>query len=119
MGEQARLTIDRVLMNAGGEITLGSGAMTFERPAEARPAPVRIRSPYALIAVRGTRFFAGPSNGVFGVFVEKGRVQVSGGGRSVTLRAGQGTDIRAPGGRPTAPRQWGRARIEAAYTSVR
>ena len=35
------------------------------------PKPeVTIRSPYALLAVRGTTVFAGPSNGVFGVFVQ-------------------------------------------------
>ena len=33
---------------------------------------------FGLIAVRGTRFFAGPSNNVFGVFVESGSVVVSG-----------------------------------------
>ena len=72
LGEKARLKIDRFLVNAGGDVTLQSGPLLFDRPTGGRPAAMRIRSPFALIAVRGTRFFAGPSNGRFGVFVERG-----------------------------------------------
>ena len=118
LGENVRLSVDRHLRDAGGEFTLGAGAMLFDRPAGGRPEPVRIRSSYGLIAVRGTRFFAGPSNAVFGVFVENGSVTVSSGGQQVVLRAGEGTDIREPGVRPTPPRRWGEARIRAALTSV-
>ena len=118
LGERARLNIDRFLMNTGGEITLDAGAMLFEKR-DGRPTPVEIRSSYGLIAVRGTRFFAGPSNKVFGVFVEEGTVTVTAGGRRVVLRAGEGTDIRSPGMRPTAPKRWGEPRIRAAYASVR
>ena len=77
---EARLTIDRFLVNAGGEITLRSGPILYERPAASTPARMQIRSSFGLIAVRGTRFFAGPSAGVFGVFVERGVVAVSGAG---------------------------------------
>ena len=63
LGEQARLKIDRFLVDAGGEMTLRSGPLLFDRPPRSAPAGVRIRSPFALIAVRGTQFFAGPSNG--------------------------------------------------------
>jgi FecR protein len=69
LGELAHLTIDRTLENAGGDLTLTSGALLFDRKSGAEPRPVRIRSSFGLIAVRGTRFFAGPSAGVFGVFV--------------------------------------------------
>jgi hypothetical protein len=118
LGEQARLTIDRYLVDAGGEIALESGAMLFERPAGAAPARVQIRSGFGLIAVRGTRFWSGPSNNVFGVFVERGRVVVSAAGRRVIVRAGQGTDIRQPGSPPTPPARWGEPRIRAALASV-
>jgi hypothetical protein len=118
LGERARLTIDRFLRNAGGEITLDSGAMLFDKRA-GEPMPMEIHGPFGVIAVRGTRFFAGPSNKVFGVFVEEGTVTVSAAGRQVILRAGEGTDIRSPGARPTPPTRWGQARISAAYTSVR
>lgn len=118
LGERTRLTVDRFLLDAGGEFTLGSGAMLFDRPPASRPAPVRIRSSYGLIAVRGTRFFAGPSNQVFGVFVETGRVRITAAGRGVILGPGEGSDIRAPGAKPTTPRAWGPPRIAAALASV-
>jgi hypothetical protein len=119
LGERARLMIDRFLVDAGGEIVLGAGAIYFDRPSGSPPLAVQIRSLYGMIAVRGTRLFAGPSNGVFGVFVERGSVTVSAGGRQVILRSGRGTDIRAPGARPTAPKRWSPARIRAALDSVR
>jgi hypothetical protein len=68
--------------------------------------------------VRGTRFFAGPSGNLFGVFVARGSVVVSGGGGQVVLHAGDGTDIRYPGAAPTPPKRWGPPRIAAAMASV-
>src|SRR5215813_4866366 len=56
LGEQARLKIDRFLVDAGGEMTLSSGPLLFDRPPRRASAKVQIRSPFALIAVRGTRF---------------------------------------------------------------
>lgn len=118
LGEQAHLVIDQFLSATGGEISLQSGPMLFDRPGDGPRIPMQIRSSYALIAVRGTRFFAGPSNGVFGIFVEHGVVDVSGGGGMVTLQAGQGTNIVSPGSAPTTPVLWGKERISAAFTSV-
>lgn len=118
MGERAQVTIDRYVMDAGGEFTLDAGAMLYDRAPASKPAPVRIRSSFALIAVRGTRFFAGPSRGVFGVFVERGTVAVTAGGRRVLLRQGQGTDIRAPGAPPTEPKNWAPARVREALAEV-
>ena len=117
LGELARVRIDRFLANAGGVISLRSGAVFFDGPSEGARPQLQIRSPYGSIAVRGTRFFAGPN--VFGVFVESGSVVVSGGGRRVTVRAGEGTDIARPGGRPTPPKAWGPPRVRAALDSVR
>ena len=118
LGEKARITIDRYLMNAGGELTLESGAMLLDHPSTGKPAPVQIRSSFALIAVRGTRFFAGPSNGVFGVFVERGKVAVAAGGQVVILLRGQGTDIRVPGEAPTPPKAWAPPRVRAALAQI-
>lgn len=118
LGEKARLRIDRFLLDAGGELTLRSGPLLFDRTPAGAPAPVRIRSPFALIAVRGTRFFAGPSNGRFGVFVERGSVAVTSAGRRVILQDGEGTDFSAPGTRPTPVRRWQPERVRAALASV-
>ena len=119
LGERASITLDRFLIEAGGEITLDAGPLLFERPAGTTSPPVRIRSPFGLIAVRGTRFFAGPSNGVFGVFVARGSVAVAAAGTQVVLRAGEGTNIAQPGASPTPPARWGEPRIRAALDSVR
>jgi ferric-dicitrate binding protein FerR (iron transport regulator) len=118
LGEKAQLVIDQFLSTTGGEITLQSGPVLFDRPSGSRPVPVKIRSSYGLIAVRGTKFFAGPSNGVFGVFVDHGTVAVSGGGSEVVLQAGQGTNLDSPGAKPTAAVAWGPERIRAALASV-
>jgi hypothetical protein len=118
LGERARLVIDRFLIDAGGEIRLESGPMLFDRAVGGPPASLQIRSMFGLIAVRGTRFFAGPSNGVFGVFVERGSVTVSAAGQHVVLGAGQGTNVRWPGAAPTRPAQWRDPRIRAALDSV-
>src|SRR6266702_4881543 len=118
LGERAHLVIDQFLSTTGGEISLQSGPMLFDRPSGSRPVPMKIKSPYGLIAVRGTKFFAGPSNNVFGVFVDHGTVVVSGGGSEVVLQAGDGTNLSSPGSSPTAPVKWGKARIDAAIASV-
>jgi ferric-dicitrate binding protein FerR (iron transport regulator) len=118
MGAETRLLIDRYVIEAGGELVLGQGAMLFDRDEGAPKSPVELSTAFGLIAVRGTRFFAGPSNGVFGVFVERGSVSMTGGGSEVTVNAGFGTDIAAPGAAPNEPRAWGKARIDAAYALV-
>jgi len=119
LGEKAHLVIDQFLSTTGGEISLQSGPMLFERPSGSRPMPVKIKSSYGLIAVRGTTFFAGPSNDVFGVFVQQGTVVVSNAGSEVTLNAGEGTNLATPASRPTAPVRWGAERIRKALDSVK
>jgi hypothetical protein len=118
LGERAHLVIDQFLSTTGGEISVQAGPMLFDRPSGSAPVPMKIKSPYGLIAVRGTKFFAGPSNGVFGVFVDHGTVAVSGGGGEVVLQAGEGTNLSGPGAKPTAAVKWGNERIQAALASV-
>jgi hypothetical protein len=116
LGDQARLKIDRFLVDAGGEITLSSGPLLFD--GKPHHAGVQILSPFALIAVRGTRFFAGPSNDRFGVFVARGSVTVTAAGQRVTLREGEGTDVVSPGTPPTPVKRWAPERVRAALASV-
>jgi ferric-dicitrate binding protein FerR (iron transport regulator) len=116
LGEQARLKIDQFLVDAGGEMTLRSGSLLFD--GQPRRGGVQVRSPFALIAVRGTRFFAGPSNDRFGVFVARGSVTVTAAGQQVILREGEGTDIASPGMPPTPVKRWAQPRVQAALASV-
>ncbi|MEP9352212.1 FecR family protein [Xanthobacter sp. KR7-65] len=118
LGGRTRLRIDRFLVDRGGVFTLGSGAMLYDRP-EGAPAPdSQVDTPYGRLVVRGTRFFAGPVEGLFGVFVARGAVEVTGGGTTVALGPGQGTDIGMPGLPPSPPRTWSEARIRAALALV-
>lgn len=119
LGPEARLKIDRFVMNAGGVLTLQSGPMGFERPASAAPQPVTIRGAFGMIAVRGTHFFAGPSRGKTGVLVLRGSVSVTSGGETVTLNAGDGTDILTYGAKPTKPARWSDERIAEALNTLR
>src|SRR5262249_30727593 len=119
LGERGSVVIDRFLMNAGGDITLNSGPLMFDRPSGSPPGRVRIRSPYGLIAVRGTRFFAGPDHDALGIFVERGEVTVQAGGRTVRVGAGLGTTIPSPGAPPEPVKRWKQARIVALFGSLR
>jgi hypothetical protein len=121
LGGGVRLRIDRFLARSGGTLVLERGAMLLDRQQRgaAPPPGVTVRSPFGLIAVRGTRFFAGPSNGVFGVFVERGEVFLVGADQGVPVTPGFGADIAAPGAAPSTPARWGAPRIEAALASVR
>ena len=73
-------------------------------PKKKQNAESVLRSLFGLIAIRGTRVFAGPSNGVFGVFVDRGSVDVTAAGKTVTLAAGSGPTSPTPAiRRPTRP----------------
>jgi hypothetical protein len=118
LGAETRLRIDRFLVNAGGVLLLERGGMLYDHDTNAGSSAVTVHGPFGLIAVRGTRFFAGPSNGVFGVFVERGSATVVGKRTAVLLVSGKGTNLAHPGAEPTAPVEWGAARIANAMASV-
>ena len=118
LGAGARLRIDRYIANAGGEFNLMEGGLLYDRPKKRKNAESVLRSLFGLIAIRGTRVFAGPSNGVFGVFVARGVVDVTAAGKTVTLGRGFGTSIAKPGDPPADPATWKEARIKAAFASV-
>lgn len=119
IGSNSEFVIDSFAASLGGQISLG-GAMVFDRPEDLPRIDLTVRSVFARIGVRGTRFFAGPSNGVFAVFVARGSVEVSSriGGSTRILGPGDGVDISRAGGRPGKVVRWGQARIDAAFASV-
>jgi hypothetical protein len=118
LGADARLRIDRFVVNAGGVLVLESGGMVYDHDPKADQGNVAVRVPFGLVAVRGTRFFAGPSNGVFGVFVERGLVMVVGVSTAMMVASSFGSDLPSAGGEPTVPHQWSTARIASAFASV-
>ena len=118
LGERTRVKIEQSIIDEGGELTLARGAMLFERPDSGDHGDMVVKTPFAIIAARGTSFWTGPSDDVIGVFVQSGSVSVRNGGGGVTLTAGQGTDLTAPDVPPTPPRPWGAERIAAALATV-
>ena len=116
LGENANLRIDKYLLDAGGTLSVGAGAILLDKTPS--KGPTRLKGAFGLILVRGTRVFAGPSNGVIGVFVAHGTISLTSGGATVTLHDGEGSDVAAPGARPTPPKVWGAGRVQAALASV-
>ena len=115
LGARSKLRVDRYIADAGGEIVVDSGQLLFDGRAR---RGLTIRSPYALIAVRGTKFFAGQLDNGFSVFVARGAVSVSAAGAEVILRAGDGTDIAFVGAQPTPVKKWGAPKIARAFALV-
>lgn len=118
LGAKARLKIDRFIAASGGQLVLGDGAMVFDRDEALPKTEIEVRSVFGLIGVRGTRFFAGPSRGAFAVFCERGEVRIEAAGETRVLGAGDGVDIIAAAGAPSAVKRWKPARIEEAFRSV-
>jgi ferric-dicitrate binding protein FerR (iron transport regulator) len=118
LGAETSVRIDRFIVDSGGELVLDSGALLIDTRGKL-PKGLEVESPFALIAVRGTRFFAGPIDGIFGVFVARGTVDVTAGGSTVRLRTGEGTDIAQVGGPPGTVKVWGAPKIAKAMALVR
>ena len=118
LGERTRVRIDKFLVDRGGELVLERGAILFDRPDDKPSGQLNVTTPFGLIAARGTKFFAGPSDGVFGVFVEHGLVTVKTRKGEVSLTNGQGTDLASANAAPTPVKVWGDLRIAQALASV-
>jgi len=118
VGANARVRIDRFIINAGGVLTLEAGPLLLDKAPGNPAATLTVRGSFGLITVRGTRIFVGPSQGVIGIFVVHGLIDVDAGGKQFVLQTGEGTNIAGPGAIPTDPVVWGEARIRAALASV-
>jgi len=103
LGENASLTVDNYVYNPGsstGVMLLNStkGALRFAtgRISEMTNKDIKVQTPVAAAAVRGTEFWAGIVDYQYGILLlsEHGKVNVSNSAGSVWLMsAGQGTDI--------------------------
>ena len=118
MGAQTQVRLDRFLIDKGGVVVIDNGPVLIDKTPGTGDRPLELKGDFGLIVVRGTRLFVGPSNGVIGVFVEHGEIEVKSGGRSATLRDGQGVDIARKGAPPGPVKTWGAKRVEAALASV-
>ncbi|WP_419909500.1 FecR family protein [Hoeflea sp.] len=118
LGADAELLIDEYLAGVKGTFDLSGGAMVFDRPEDAPKTATTIRSVFGQLGVRGTRFFAGPNRGVFGVFVERGELAVTADGQTQLLGSGDGVDIPEPGAPASSVARWSQDRINEAFASV-
>lgn len=117
LGPETRFTLDRFTADLGGVVSIG-GALVFDRPEDLPKLDLTVQGAFARIGVRGTRFFCGPSKGVYGIFVARGGVEVVAGGETRRLGPGDGIDIARPGAAPGAVAQWKAPRIAAAFALV-
>ena len=128
LGGNATLRVDRLALGGprrGIALQSLSGPLVFDRPpAEAgrSAVPVTLDLPWARIAVRGTRFFAGPLDEVFAVFCARGAIGVERPGAwAVRLGPGEGVDVPRDSAAAAAQppvREWGQARIARAFALV-
>jgi hypothetical protein len=118
LGERTQVRIDKALVDKGGELVLERGALLFDRNDAEKGASLTVRTPFGVIATRGTKFFVGPSRGATGVFVERGEVSVRTKRGQVALKAGDGTDLLSADLPPSPVKRWAPARIAEAMKSV-
>ncbi len=104
LGENAQVRLDEFIYDKDGSATINlvTGALRFVSSANGHPGKLTIKTPVATIGIRGTDFWAGPIDGVYGVLLLTGKVEVSNSAGTVTLdtpRTGtliSGADV-APG----------------------
>ena len=136
LGENATVVIDRYVFDPDasvGEATLnvtkGAFRLATGRLSEMTNKNIRVSTPFAAAAVRGTDFWGGPIEGQYGVLlVHNSRLDVRGEDCpegtedhkcrcAVTLdQAGEGTDIDRRRRCPAAPYLWSQAKIDTALS---
>lgn len=117
LGPQAELLVEGWRPEAGGRLVV-AGPMVFDRPGSLPKLDLIVAAEFGEIAVRGTRFFAGPWEGGFAVFVQRGAAEVRAGGAAWLLGPGEGLDLSAGGSAPGVAAAWEVPRILAAFASV-
>ena len=97
-----------------GEVRLDSGALLIEFSSSDRQKQFQILTPHAIAAVRGTKWAVEVVPERTSTLVISGTVEVKRPARrrGVLLRAGEGTDVSARGGRLIV-KHWAKKRVDA------
>jgi len=106
--------VDQKGMPQPRELRLDGGALKIEfHPSNEHPT-FQIRTPYAIAAVRGTKWVVEVGSGKMSTFVIEGNVAVSrpNGEQTVLLGPSQGADV-SPRSRPIVVARWPAARVRA------
>ena len=133
LGENATVVIDRYVFDpdkSTGELVLKTGVAAFRlatgKISELRNKNIAVSTPVAALAVRGTDFWWGPIEGVFGVLlVSNSKLDVrNDAGKVLIDKAGYGTDIeqglsktKAAGG-PSRPYKWPPEKVAEALSQT-
>lgn len=129
LGDNSSITVEAQEAKRGGHTVLEffhgvflavtSSVSDAEVPAEPPAEPMKIRTPNAVLGIRGTTVWGEQQQDHLGVIMLSGKgVVVTAPMGIVTLTAPlEGTDVRT-GKAPTTPKQWGQKRIDAANRSV-
>jgi hypothetical protein len=126
LGENASLRVDDLVFNASDAsrsrlslFVLGAFRMVTGQINAAVGGEVQVSAPAASMVIRGTDFWAGPSDGVFGVLLLDGNVEVRTAGGAVTLDApGEGTSVADANLPPAAVSNWAPDRVQRALAQV-
>lgn len=124
LGEMADIVLDTFVYNPAGESRVGAtvtGAFRYIsghlEGLATRQASVK--TPVALIGVRGTDFWGGPLNGTYGVVVLDGAVSIEAGGTTTAVdQPGSGVDFATPGAAPGPIVQWSAEKTARALATV-
>ena len=123
LGEKASVRIDSFVYSGGKTRVLklaAAGALRFiSGGAKSAGAQVSLRTPVAVIGIRGTDFWTGPIDGQFGVLLLDGAVTVSNTAGAVVLdQPGEGTNIAGPGSAPGQVTQGPQQKVDRALAAV-
>lgn len=124
LGENARLVIDRYVFDPDGANVLDAtvaGAFRYVSGVLSATASrdATVRTPVAVIGVRGTNFWGGPIDGGFGVALFEGSISITSGGVTTILdAAGSGVNLPADGGPPGPVTTWPEEKVQRALDAV-
>jgi hypothetical protein len=97
LGAKATLKIDRFVAGVAAKLRMGQGAFLVDHGPGSEP-DFDVETPYGLIAARGTKFWGGITDGVYGVYVIEGMVELISGDKKVLCHPGMGTNLKAEAG---------------------
>lgn len=128
LGARATLKIDRFVTGVSAKLHMGQGAFLVDHGPGSEP-DFEVETPYALIAARGTKFWGGATDGLYGVYVIEGTVELQSAGKAVLCHPGMGTNLKAETGAAThsaegrempmmVPHAWPEQRVQAALRTI-
>jgi hypothetical protein len=120
VGENADVTLDDFVYQPGGQSAMRISLVGAFRFISGPTTPAAtLTTPFAVIGVRGTDFWGGPIDGVFGVVLFEGSVTVTSNGVQVILdQPGEGVDINPVAAVPGPVVNWAQAKIDRAVATV-